>query len=206
MEHGQFLRLLPTQRVHDIESEVEFLLALEGDLLQQAVFHSAVDEVAVNAPLFIRCLHLGVGGRHSGSLLALTGSGVRQNDGIEGAILTADGDHAVGRGGIVVDGVAGVEDLTMAADLDLHVAPDDDIALLTLVGHQFDIFIFRAFPVLDLHVQRQGDTVAEAGGQIVAHHVVRFLDALAFAFAGQGVGAKLGAAAFQQIAEVHAEA
>ena len=47
---------------------------------------------------------------------------------------------------------------------------------------------------------------AEVCRQVPAHHVVRFFDALAFAFAGQGIGAKLGAAAFQQIAEVHAEA
>jgi len=98
-----------------------------------------------------------------------------------------------------------MEDLGLAADLDLHVAPDDNVALLALVGDQLDILMLRTGAVFDLHVQGQGNTVAEAGGQVVADHVMGFLDALAFASAGQGTGAELGAAALQQVAHVHAK-
>ena len=135
----------------------------------------------------------------------LPGGCVAQDDGIEGAVLTVHGNHAVGDGGVVVNGIAGMQDLGVGADADLHVAPDDDVALLALMGHQLDILVLGFGPVLHLHVKRQCDPVAEVSSQVVADHVVGFLNPLAFALSGQVVGAELGAFAFQQIRHIHPE-
>ena len=190
----------------NVEGKVELLGVVEGNFREQTVLVSTVDEFAVDAVLLIRCLPLGIRHCHRGGGFTLTGGGVAQDDGIEGAVFTADGDHAVGGGGIVVNGIAGVEDLRAAADLNFQMAADDDVTFLTLVGDQLDILVFRTLTVFGLHIKRKGDTVAEVCGQVVADHMVGFLDALAFTLAGQVVGAQLGAAAFQQVTHVNAEA
>ena len=206
VEHGHLVGLLGAQGVDDVEGEVELLLTLEGNARQDAALGGGVDEFAVNSRLLVGSPPLGLGDLHGRGLLALTGGGVRQDEGVEGAVLAADGDHAVGGGGIIVDGVTGVQDLGPSADLDLHLAPDDDVALLALMGDQLDVLILGTGAVLHLHVQGQGDAVAEIGGQVVADHVVGLLDAPALALTGQVVAAQLGAPALQQVTHINAEA
>ena len=205
IEHGQLLRLGGAQFVHDVECKVELLFTLEGDLLQKAVFHGPFNELAVDAVLLVGSTALGVGSFQDGCLLVLTGGRVAQHDGVECTILAVHSGHAVGNGGIVVNGITGPEDFRLAANLDLHLTPDDDVALLTFVGHQFDVFVFCTGAVFDLHVQRQRDAVAEVSSQVVANHMVSFLDTLTFTLSGQSVGTELCAAAFQQVGHIHAE-
>ena len=118
MEHGQLVRGLFRQLVHDVEGEVEFLLVFEADGLEDAVFvQLGLDEGGGDGlPLLadqvlldqaVEAVLLG------GELLAAL-----HDDGVELAGLPFHGDHAVGGGGVVVDGVALVEDLDVAAHLD----------------------------------------------------------------------------------------
>ena len=206
VEHCQLLRLAAAQSIHHIKGEVKLLLVPEGDFLQSALIDRGENKVAVD-PLFLVGHHLGV--RHCGyssRLLPLTGSGVAQNDGIECAILAVHSDHAVGRGRIVVDAVSGMEHFRLLTDLDAHMAANDDVTFLSLVGDQLNILILRTRAVADLHIQWQGNTVAEACGQVKAHHMVCLLNPLSLTLAGQCIGAQLGAAAFQQVGHIHAEA
>ena len=92
------------------------------------------------------------------------------------------------------------------SDPDLHLTGNDHIALLTFMAGQLDDLGFCAGVVLQLHVQRQGNTVTEVGSQVVANHTVAGIDALTLTLTGQVVRAQLGAAAFQQVAHVNAEA
>ena len=159
----------------------------------------------INTGLLILHRRNGCGNGNGCSLLPFTGGRIAQNDGIEGAVLAVHGYHTVGLGRIVVNGVAGVQDLRMVADLDLQVTTDHDVALLALVGDQLNGLIFRAGTVLGLHIKRQRDTVAEVCRQVEAQHIVGLFDPLAFSLTGQGIGTQLGAAAFQQVAHIHAE-
>ena len=206
MEHSQLIRLLGAQSIHHIKGKVELLFVLEIDGSKLAVGDGRSNKLAIDPGFLFRQVLLDAGSCHRSCLLALTGSGVAQNDGVKSTVFTVHSDHAVGGGRIVVNTVAGVQHLGVSADLDAHMTPDDDVALLTLVGHQLDILIFRTDSVGDLHVKRQSDTVPEAGGKVEAYHVVCFLDALTVTLTGQGVGTKLGAFALQQVAHVHAEA
>ena len=206
VEHGQLLRLAAGQLVDHVEGEVELLLVLEGDGLDgAAAVLRGEDEVLVDAALGV-LLPGGIGGRGLVGLgLGRRAQGV-QHDGVEGTVLAVDGDHAVGRGAVVVNAVALVENLAVLTDLNLHVAPDDEVALLAVVGGQLDVLVLRAGAVAKLHVEGQGDAVLEAGGQVVAGHVVGFLDLLAVAGPRQRVGAELGAVALDQVGDVDAEA
>ena len=60
------------------------------------------------------------------------------DDGIEGTFLAADGDHAVGRAAVVVDGIALAEFFDVRSDLHAHFALDDDVHFLPLMGGKLD--------------------------------------------------------------------
>ena len=85
------------------------------------------------------------------------------------------------------------------------MTPNDNITFLSLVGSQFQIFVLGTGAVGKLHVQGQGNTVAETGCQVEAHHVVCFLNLLTLTLPGQGVRTQLGAVAFQKVAHIHTE-
>ena len=93
----------------------------------------------------------------------------------------------------------------MPADLQLHMTPDDNVALLPLVGCQVNRATVGIGAEFQLHIQRQRNTVAEAGGQVITDHTVSFLDSLTFALAGEGIGTQLGAVAFQKVAQVNTQ-
>ena len=103
----------------------------------------------------------------------------------------------MGCGGVVINTVAGVENFSLAANLDFHITPNDNVALLTLVTYQLNGFKLSLGTVSNLHIKGQGDTVTEAGGKTVTNHMVGFFNLLAFTFSGQRIGAELGAVTFQ---------
>ena len=71
-------------------------------------------------------------GQFGGALLERLVAGV-EHDGVKVAVLAVGGQQAVGRGGVIVDRVAGAEDLGVIAQLDLQMAADDDVQLLAFV-------------------------------------------------------------------------
>ena len=205
VQHSQLFRLVASQLIDHIKGEVKLVFILEIDSCQLAVFHRGGDKVAIDTLDLIGNTDCRISCRCGSFCLTGTGRIVRQNDSVERTVLPIHSDHAVGGGRIVVNTVAGVQNFRMESDLDLHVTADHDVTFLTLVGHQLDILVLGAFLVFQLHVQRQGDTVAEVRCQVVADHVVGFFDPLSISLTGQGIGTQLGAAALQQVRKVHAE-
>ena len=128
-----------------------------------------------------------------------------EHHGIKLAALAAHGDHAMGRARIVIDGIAGAQDLAVGAHLHLQMAADDQIKLLTLVGGQGDLLALGRFIVLRHGIQRIGDAVLERGSHVVIGHAVGFFDALAVARPGQGVGGQRRAAALDQVGYIDTE-
>ena len=72
------------------------------------------------------------------------------------------------------------------------------------MGDQLDV-LFCIGPVLQFHIKRQGDTVAEVSSQVVADHMMGLFDPLALTLTGQSVGLQLGALAFQQVRHINAQ-
>ena len=60
------------------------------------------------------------------------------DDGVEGTFLAADGDHAVGRAAVVVNGITLAKFFDVRADLHAHFALDDDVHFLPLMGGKLD--------------------------------------------------------------------
>ena len=130
---------------------------------------------------------------------------VGQDDRAKDAVRPVDGDHAVGRGGIVEDAVAGAEDLGVLADLDLEAAFHDEVELLPAVGVLVDggvllrLGIFIAHPVgVRLAVFEQRRDGADLGAGLVARE-------LAAAAARDGVAGQARRGALQQLHHLHAE-
>ena len=110
VQHGELVRLAIRDRVDHIESKVELILVLEGDLGGSTLFVGLeLDELVVLAFLLLI-----IGGDDAVVLDLLAGfqlgdrlAGRIEDDGIEGAVPAADSDHAVGLVGVKVDRVAG---------------------------------------------------------------------------------------------------
>ena len=60
VQHGQLFRLGAAQFIDDIKSEIKLFCVVEADCFQQTVFNRAVNKLAVNTGLLIRCLLFGV--------------------------------------------------------------------------------------------------------------------------------------------------
>ena len=204
MQEGQLVGVLLGDGVHHVEGEIEGVVVLVFDALEGAVLVlRGDDEVFIHAAVGVG-LALAAEGR---GLAALMGDILRgvENHGVEFAVFPAHGNHAMGRAGIVIDGVAGPQDLAVGAHLNLEVPADDQVEFLALVGGQRDILALGGFVVFRQGVQRVGDAVFEGGSHVVIGHAVGLLNALAFPRPGQVKGAQGGAAALDQIGDVHAE-
>ena len=73
------------------------------------------------------------------------------------------------------------------------------------MGDKIDRRILCPLAVVQLHIKRQGNTVAEARGQVVANHMVRLLDPLPLTLTCQSIRAELRAFTLEDIAHIHAE-
>ena len=206
--HGQSVRLFLPHGVHQVKGKVELVGVPEPDVGGRAVFvlgHG--DEPAVDP--------FGLGFAQTAGSLDLFGTGDGEffhrcaggveNDGVENAASAVHCDHTVGDGGVVVNGVPGVEDLLVFTDLDLQSPFDDDIEFLPFVGGHFDILSGGFFIVFHFHVQRLGDTVLEGGRHVVVGHPVGVVDLLSFALSGDGVAGQGGGLPFDDIGYVNAQ-
>ena len=200
MEHSQFGGIFVGDPVHNIECEVETFFVDEVDGFQTTffVFH-AFDE-------FIGYEGFGlVGGNESFAYNAFFGFFAGENHGAEDAVFTVDGDHAVGKMGMVVDGVPGAEDLGFFTDLDFEMTADNVVKLLTFVGGEMDgafllfLFVFVAYPV------GFGDLIAETGCEMDDLDTVFINGGLAFAASCYGVAAEFCGAPFQKVGNFKAE-
>ena len=150
MKHGKLLGRLAGDLVDNVKGKVEAVLVLEAQILEHAVcVLLGLDEFLAQ-----QRLPLGLDGGLGLFLLRLHEAGlldglVRRHDhGEEGAVLAVDGDHAVGRGAVVVDAVALVQDLLMLADAHTQGAGDDEVEFLAGVGGGVDGLILQLCGVL----------------------------------------------------------
>ena len=207
MKHCQLAGLSVRKSVHKVEGKVEMLGVLKGDGGGMTGFGLLyVDVIVPDALLGILfCHQLGVldllGGHQFGNGLA----GRVENDGVEGAILAAGCDHTVGCFTVVIDAVAGAENLAVLADLNHELSFDNDITFLTRVGGQLNVLVRGVFVVVDLNEQGFGNTVSEIVCHIVVGHAVCAGDLLRRAAAGHGIGAQLGAVSLNDIGYVDLE-
>ena len=205
MHESSFVRILVGNGVHHVEGEVEVLGILVGQAQQRAglVLHGG--DVILPDALLAVLLPLGSDGRRQ--LGAGVGDIIRriEDDGVELAVLAAHRQQTVGRVGVVVDRVAGAEDLIMGTDLHLQVALEHQVELLALVGRQGDLLPLGSLIVFGLDVQRLGDTVLVGRGHVVVGHAVGLLDALTVACTGQVVGGQRRAGALDQVGHVNAQ-
>ena len=110
------------------------------------------------------------------------------------------------RAAVVVDAVALVQDLGVAADLHLQSALHDEAALLAFMARELDVAVLGLLGVFVDNIQRLGDAVLEVGRHVVVDHAVRLLDLLALARPRERVGAQRRAAALDEVGDVDAEA
>ena len=200
MEHSQFGRIFIGDFVHDIEGKVEafFVDKVDGFQTTFFIFHAA-DKFIGNEGFGL------VGGNESFAYHAFFGFFAGENHGAEYAIFTIYGDHAVGKMGMVVDGVPGAEDLGFFTDLDLEVTADHIVKFLPFVGGEVDgaflffLFVFIAYPV------GFGDFVAETGGEVYDLDAVFINGGLTFAASCYGVAAEFCGAPFEQVGNFQAE-
>ena len=206
MQHGQLVGLALGNRVHNVVGEVECFRILEGDFLRRTpVVQLDVHIAAIDAFIGRLIGHGSIGqDRRAGQLGHRLAGGV-QHDGVEQTVLPADGDHAVGRGGIVIGGVARLQYHRVLAHLHLQLALDDDVALLSLVGGQLDVAVLRARAVHGVDIQRLGDAVPEGGRHVLITHPVRLSDGLPHAPPRDGHGGQIRAGALNDVGHVHIE-
>ena len=206
--HGQGVGLFLPHGVYQVEGEVELVGIPELNVGGRAVFVFGYgDEPAVDPFCLGFADPLGRLGRfHTGNGEFFHGcAGGVQNDGIEDTLLPFHGDHPMGGGGVIVDGVPGVEDLLVFPDLDLQGPFDDDVEFLPFVGGQLDVLPGGLFVIFHFHVQRFGDTVLEGGGHVVVGHPVGVVDLLPFALSGDGVSGQRGGLPFDDVGDVYAQ-
>ena len=208
VEHRQFVGRLFRDRVDDIESEVETLGILEGDLGRGAVLVLLdVDELLVDHAALVA---LGFGAGRLGLCRRMGEFGDRfarrvEDDRVEGAVAPADGDHTVRRRTVVVDAVAGVQDLAVRADLHEQLPLDHEVTFLPRVGGQFDGLALRLFGIGADHEQGFGDPVAEGVRHIEVGHPVRVGDLLSLAGSGDGAGFQGRAVPLDDVGDVDRE-
>ena len=118
MDHRELLGIFIGNSVDDVEAEVESLGILIGDLGGSAVLVDlVVDELLPHTLARVEILDLFGGDRLGGGQLGDRLTLGVEDDRVEDTVLLAHRHLAVRGVGIEVDGVAGVQDLFMIADL-----------------------------------------------------------------------------------------
>ena len=193
MQHSQLIGLSASDLVHDIITKVEGFSVLESDGLQAAVLIlSGTDELAADQ----RC-----GSLCGGNALAdfgLHGLFTGQNHSAEYAILTANGDHAVRCGGVIVNAVALAQILNVLTQLDLQTAGHNNVKFLTTVGSQMNGLILLGCIIFVANPVGLCDLVAELRCQVGNIDAVFLSGGLTGALTGNGITRQICCAAFQQ--------
>ena len=129
VQHRQLVRRGLCHFVHDVEGEIEMLRILESNRLERAVRVLLGVNPALPQMLALVSARRGRGRglrkRHAGlscsQLRNRLAAGI-EHDGIEQAVAAVHGDHAMRRGGIVVNAVAGAQNFPVRAHLHLQLA------------------------------------------------------------------------------------
>ena len=200
MEHSELVGGIVRDGVDTVESEVELILVAEGYGLEVAVLvldsaYELLGDEGLRGDMGAHKLVVDL----FGHLLA------GQDDGDELAVGAVHGDHAVRRGRIVVDAVAGAEDFGIVADLDLHLAGQNEVELLAVVLCEMDGLVLQTLVIVILTEIRLGDLVLEHGSDVDYGDALFLCGLAAAAAAGNGIRTELGGFALEDIGDPEAE-
>ncbi len=201
IEHGQLIRILAGDLVHDIKTEVEGFMIREADGSEPSLLILLrVNKLLGNQVTLIPG-RLGYGREISAALLSFNRKDHRQED----AVLPVHGDHAVRQGGVVIDAVAFLQDLGMVADLDLQAAGKHQVEFLSLVGGRMDRLILLLFGIFIANPVRLRHLIPEFRRQVRNGDAFFLRGGFALAAAGHRVGGQESIVAFQQFRQLHVE-
>ena len=162
IKHGQLVRILPGNPVHNVKAEVEGLRVREADGGQPALFILfGVDELGGDQVSFFPNGHRRLD-RFRLGLGRLPGQDHRE----ENAVLPVHRDHPVRQGGVVVDAVALVQNLRMIADLHLQRAGEHQVKFLASVSRRMDRFALLLFGIFIADPVRFRRLVPEFGRKV----------------------------------------
>ena len=205
IEHGQLVRIFPRDFIHDIEAEIEGFRVREVNRGQPAlVILHRVDEFGCHQRLLgpvLGQVRPDIGGRFFLSAGLVAG----KHDGAEHAVMAVHRDHAVGKGRVVVDAVALVQDFGVVADLHLQAALQHDVEFLALMGGQVDRLRLLGFGVFIPDPVGLRDFILELGRQVGDGDAFLPGGGFALAAAGDRIGGQEGVMAFQQLGQLHVE-
>ena len=200
VNHRRLVRMQVGHGVHDVEGEIEAVGVLETDALQRAVFIFAhADEFLADQTADIVREHVAVDDLRRDLFLA------RQHHRQEQAVVAVHGDHTVRGGGVVIDGVALVQDLDVVAHLHLQRAAEDQVEFLAGVRGGVDGLVLLLGVVIVAHPVGLGDLLAELGRQVLNADAALLRGGDAAALARDRVIGKMGAAALEQIRDLNAK-
>ena len=201
MHHRELVRLAPREAVHDVECKIEFVLVVELQPLQRAVFlFHAVDELVAEQLLLRRLLERP---RPDGQILLLLGA--RHDHREEHTVLPVDGDHAVRCGALVEDAVALVEDFLVFADAHAERPLHDEVKFLSGMRRGVDGLALQLLGILIGDPIRRRQLLPEHCRHVLNGDAVLAGRYRAHAPARHRVARELGALAFEQIGQLHAE-
>ena len=200
VQHRQAVRVLLRDLVHDVEREVELVVVLVADVDELAVaVLLALDELLGQQRL------VGLAPAHPDHRLRLLLGVAGHDHRDEGAALAADRHHAVGRGGLVEDRVAGVQRLLVVAHLHPHRAGDHEVELLSGVGGGVDRRALLALVVVVGHVVRRGEPALEHRGHVADEDAALVHRHRALSGAADLEVRELGGVALEERVDVHPE-
>ena len=208
MEHCKLVRIPFGKHIHDVKCEVEGLGILECNLLGSPLLVQFHIDVIVPESLAVIDLALLLEGYrrigHGGQLGNRSSGGI-EDYGVELAVLSVDGNHAVRRGGAEVDTVSGTQRGAVLAHLNQKVSGNDQVKLLAVVTGQLYVPVLGILVIAALYIERLGNPVLEGIGKVVISHAVGVGDLLTASGSGYGEGLKRGAVTFDDIGYVNAQ-
>ena len=183
VEHRQLIRLFPSQPVHDIKGEVKGFLVFKGDLGEGAgLVLRGVDEVLIDET---SCGGSGPDSLRDRFLLGLL---PRQDHGQEGTIRPIHGDHAMGRGTIIIDAVPFREDFLIIPYPHLQLAGKHQVKFLPIVGGGMDGLILLGRIIRIGYPIGLRDLIPEKGRHIFDLDALFLGRSLSLAPAGHRIG------------------
>ena len=200
MDHRQLVRLAAGNGIHRVKGKVIMIRIFKADALQCApLVFLRVDE------LLTQQRRGGLGLPALTDIQRLVGGVIGHNHGQEHTVLPVNGDHTVGGGGLVENGIALAQNLFVVAHLDAHSALNDQIELLTGMGGGMDGKVLQLLRILI------GDPVGSC--QLLAKHRCHILNGNAvlagshqtFSPAGYSIAGQLGAVSLQQVGDFQAK-
>ena len=196
VEHSQLVGRLPGDGIHSVECEV---VAVGVGVVQTGhgtvfVFGAPNELVAQQTLLGGQFLDDTLRGELQSGVALVTG----HDHGQEHTILAFDGDHAMGGGGLIEDGVAFVEDFLVLANADTQGTLQNQVEFLTVVGDGVDGLVLKFLIIFISNIVGGSQLPAEHGSHVLDGDAILAGGGQTLALTGDGVTGQLCAVAFQK--------